>query len=976
MDTDGTPQSGIAVYAFNGTTYMNFSKTTDEYGQAVFTLPDGDYRFRADAGGTQYWSSEENDCTLPGCTATTVTTSKPVMVSVVDSFGTPQVGLSVYAFDGTTYSGYSKVTDENGAASFYLPVGDYRFRADSGGTQYWSSEENACTIPGCESVIISVTLPVTVTVVDTDGTAQEGLSVYAFDGETYSNYSKVTDENGVAVFNLPVGEYRFRADLNGTQFWSAEENSCALPGCDADSVTVTKPVTVTVAGEEGNPYVELNVYAFDGETYTGYSAVTDSGGSVIFTLPEGSYHFRADLDGVQFWSNNENSCTIPGCEEDSVILPGGTGEQEVSIDYTYDALNRLISAEYSNGTAFAYTYDAVGNVLTYAETHYGQTTVTNYTYDAANQLLTAVEDETVWQYSYDGNGSLIQTNPGTEVANGSIRYIYNTAGYLTKVENYTTEWQTQSEMTYDGLGNRLEVTTYSDGEGNTTRFVLDGGTELTAIGAESTTYYLYGLGAIGTLGESWSYILQDGAGSTRQLVDEEGAVNLSVSYTPWGDTMEVYGSGMLNLGYLGGVYDAGTGLIYMGNGQYYDPSTGRYLTLGSQPGQSNPFAPWNSDPTSMLIAPLVLIGLVFGRKKTRTILDKFLILLILLLSVGLTALMMNEIPVVKAFPTIIDPVDPYHPIQIETQDTDSTTVKKTIPLDSIYPEENVYEEVAACVYEFSRLPDKSPDPMDGIGEWGPASTNMYNVYLQMYNIDHKYSTWWWQEYGCDDGHYSLEEFYATIFVREPGDVTVLDGLDVSIWAEAMGRKAYHWATYETTTDNVLGVERENLKFGFRLDTNTDQYMAYFLMSWSSQLKNKMNEVCKIDCDPRVEFKVDNQESIDWSYTITQGMIHPEPEWTIFDPDRPFDSGNLISLGENDVGMFIDYYDKMRNPPHDHDITFYERPKTGNPWHKFVIPTYCECKFLQTGNVYYKDGCTITLDENWTGPVLRQVDFPS
>ncbi|MBI9048825.1 MAG: RHS repeat protein [Anaerolineaceae bacterium] len=30
------------------------------------------------------------------------------------------------------------------------------------------------------------------------------------------------------------------------------------------------------------------------------------------------------------------------------------------MDYTYDALNRLISAEYSNGTAFGYTYDAAG----------------------------------------------------------------------------------------------------------------------------------------------------------------------------------------------------------------------------------------------------------------------------------------------------------------------------------------------------------------------------------------------------------------------------------------------------------------------------------------------------------------------------------------------------------------------------------------------------------------------------------------
>jgi hypothetical protein len=47
-------------------------------------------------------------------------------------------------------------------------------------------------------------------------------------------------------------------------------------------------------------------------------------------------------------------------------------------------------------------------------------------------------------------------------------------------------------MTYDGLGNRLEVTTYTDGECNTTRYVLDGGTTLTEIGAEHSTFYLYG----------------------------------------------------------------------------------------------------------------------------------------------------------------------------------------------------------------------------------------------------------------------------------------------------------------------------------------------------------------------------------------------------------------------------------------------------------------------------------------------------
>ena len=558
-------------------------------------------------------------------------------------------------------------------------------------------------------MIISVTPPVTVTVLDTDGTPQAELRVYTFDGETYSNHSATTDENGQVIMSLPQGEYRFRADLNGTQFWSGTENTCALPTCITDSVTVTKPVTVTVAGEAGNPYAELNVYAFDGETYAGYSAKTDAAGQVIFTLPVGNYHFRADYDGVQFWSGNENTCSIPSCETDAVTLPGGTGNVHVSIDYTYDALNRLISAEYSNGTAFGYTYDAAGNVLTYAASHYGKTTVTAYTYDAANQLLTANDATTEWRYTYDGNGSLIESDPGTSVANGSTRYTYNTAGYLTKVENHDgTEWQTQSEMKYDGLGNRLETTTYSGEESTTTRYVLDSGAMLTSVSGETSTYYLYGMGVIGTSGESWSYILQDGSGSTRQLVTPDGAVALSIAYTPWGDTLEIYGSGMLNLGYLGGVYDAGTGLIYMGNGQYYDPSTGRFLTRGAKPEQSNPYTPWNSDPAGMLITPILLLALIYGHKKNKTRFDQFAIVLVFIISVGFsvtacTTPTVNPTPTVEPTSTPTTTPTPYPTGTPTTQPSEIPTVTET-------PSETPIVDVCILISTFPPPDTENYDP--------------------------------------------------------------------------------------------------------------------------------------------------------------------------------------------------------------------------------------------------------------------------
>ena len=100
---------------------------------------------------------------------------------------------------------------------------------------------------------------------------------------------------------------------------------------------------------------------------------------------------------------------------------------------------------------------------------------------------------------------------------------------------------------------------------------------------------------------------------------------------------------MLNLGYLGGVYDAGAGLIYMGNGQYYDPGTGRFLTRGVNSNQSNPYTPWNSDPSGMLIAPLALLALVFGRKKNRNKFDKLIISLIMVITLGAILVVMFPI---------------------------------------------------------------------------------------------------------------------------------------------------------------------------------------------------------------------------------------------------------------------------------------------------------------------------------------------
>jgi len=553
LDTDETPQEGLPVYAFDGPSYTGIHGTTDPLGQATLNLPDGDYRFRSDLNGTQFWSGEANHCTVPGCTEAGITVSIPVTISVQDTGGIPQEGLPVYAFSGGAYSGYHATTDAGGEVSLTLPLGDYRFRSDLNGTQFWSGESDHCAVPGCLDATVVVTIPLTVTVEDTDGTPQGGLPVYAFDDETYTGYHDTTDADGEAVFTLPQGSYRFRSDLNDTHFWSGEANHCTVPGCLEGDVVVTIPLTVTVQSQTGAPYAGLPVYAFSGGYYSGDHGTTDENGEVVFTLPEGSYRFRADYDGVQFWSGETDHCTVPGCLEALVEIPGGSGEESVVIDYEYDALYRLTAANYDSGEYFHYVYDAVGNRLE-QETHEGTST---YAYDAANRLINV--DGVA--YTWSANGNLLN--------DGVSMYSYDHANRLTGVVQGSDSYL----YAYNGLGDRLAQSV----NGEYTSYTLDIVSPLTQVLADGENAYLYGLARLGEeQADGWQMHLGDALGSVRQLADGNASVTMASAYAPFGETLRSNGDVETVFQYTGEQVDP-TGLVYL-RARYYAPTLGIFIS--------------------------------------------------------------------------------------------------------------------------------------------------------------------------------------------------------------------------------------------------------------------------------------------------------------------------------------------------------------------------------------------------------------
>jgi RHS repeat-associated protein len=219
----------------------------------------------------------------------------------------------------------------------------------------------------------------------------------------------------------------------------------------------------------------------------------------------------------------------------------------------------------------------------------------------------------------------------------SRRFSYDAAGFLVAVEAHDgSSWTSQAQMDYDGLGQRLSMTGFAGGQSLTTQYVLDGLRVLSADADGNLTTYLYGLGPIGQLTDIWAYGLPDGTGTQRQLVDPQGEITLAASYTPWGDALSVSGEGNFAYGYFGGVMDTATGLLYVGNGQYYDPSTGRFLNRNVNPNSANPYVPWSGEPTGALIGPLVLLAMLYSRKKRRGKLDTFIILLVLSVALSMS----------------------------------------------------------------------------------------------------------------------------------------------------------------------------------------------------------------------------------------------------------------------------------------------------------------------------------------------------
>ena len=229
--------------------------------------------------------------------------------------------------------------------------------------------------------------------------------------------------------------------------------------------------------------------------------------------------------------------------------------------YTYDNLHRLTAFDLDDGASTrAYEYDRNGNI-TQMTTNGADT---NYGYNARtlpNRLSFASGAGGFYQdYAYNENGWT------TSVGNVSLTYDYRglttghgNAAYLMDPDRRRVKKTVGTAVTYYLRGPGGAVLAEYSGQTLSARYVYAGARRIARITGSSASYYL-----------------ADHLGSTRSLVDEEGAVTATYDYWPYGKVLATSGAESTHFRFTGHERDPESGLDYMLERSYaYD--IGRFL---------------------------------------------------------------------------------------------------------------------------------------------------------------------------------------------------------------------------------------------------------------------------------------------------------------------------------------------------------------------------------------------------------------
>ena len=267
----------------------------------------------------------------------------------------------------------------------------------------------------------------------------------------------------------------------------------------------------------------------------------------------------------------------------NTIYYSKNGISDGKVTYTYDGMGNIISVNENGKQRYKYAYDKIGRLV--SEKVLDGNREICYTYDNSGNILTKTDNGTVTDYRYkDGTDRLISL--GTEL------FAYDDMGNPTTYRNMSCVWEKGRQLksisdgantvsfTYDEFGMR---TTKTAG-GITTNYVYENGKLLREVTGSEKIDFVYGSdGIIGFRTGNKNYLYRKNVfGDVTEIYSDNGTLVGKYSYTAFGECIVKVNEGGIAeknpIRYRGYYYDEETGLYYL-KSRYYDPVTGRFITI-------------------------------------------------------------------------------------------------------------------------------------------------------------------------------------------------------------------------------------------------------------------------------------------------------------------------------------------------------------------------------------------------------------
>jgi RHS repeat-associated protein len=409
-------------------------------------------------------------------------------------------------------------------------------------------------------------------------TDQAGTASYTYDilGRLATETRSLTGANNAAISKSLSYDYNLDGSLKTLHYPSGAAVTYA-PG--AAGLTLS-------AIDSGS-----SVNYVTGATYGPDSALTGfvSGNSGTFAGITNAFTYNKRLQPVAM-SANAPSQTVFSIGYDFHVGNGTTGADNGNVfgitnfkdtthgrdqTFTYDALNRLVSAQNAgtdctakvlqNKTEYwgnSYNYDAWGNLLQKSITKCGAENLV-VTADAHNWIHASGTD-----YQYDAAGNM------TFDATASLSYTFDQENRLTGASGYT--------YTYDGDGNRVRK---SNGSTGTLYWYMTTGIvgESDLSGNLIDEYvFFYGERVARKSTNGVFYYFSDHLKTASVVTDSLGNIKSESDFYPWGGELQFVNNDSNHYKFTGKERDIETGLDYFG-ARYYSNGLGRWVSADWSP---------------------------------------------------------------------------------------------------------------------------------------------------------------------------------------------------------------------------------------------------------------------------------------------------------------------------------------------------------------------------------------------------------